>query len=107
MAQRTNSVSFMVTRTRTMVFTCVSVVFTRSAQVRFTSRKRRLIRTKSRYRGILERGMERKEGEEGEGGRRRRRRRKRKGANFREFQPKGVLGFTLIKGFKSNKLNSS
>lgn len=53
MAQSTKRESLMVTRTKTIVLTCASVILTSRAQARFTKRKSRLAPTKTRYKGNL------------------------------------------------------
>lgn len=55
MAQSTKRESLIVTRTRTIVLTCASVILTSNAQARFTKRKSRLAPTKTKYKGNLER----------------------------------------------------
>ena len=52
-AQSTKSVSLMATRTETMTFLSQLPVFTNTAQVKFTRRKMRLMKSEARYRGNL------------------------------------------------------
>lgn len=53
MAHSTKRESLIVTRTKTIVLTCASVILTSRAQARFTKRKSRLAPTKTMYKGNL------------------------------------------------------